>query len=117
MLAGFVQLNLVRPVLLGALLLASRAGGAQSYAVVDLGTFGGPTSCGSGINGVGDVVGAAYDAGAASRAHAFLYHGGTMADLGTLGGQSSSARAVNDSRDVAGVAENAALTPHAFLYR
>src|SRR5439155_1135760 len=47
------------------------SGGVMS----DVGTFGGTASFGYGINRAGDVVGAAYDAGSAPRAHAFLYHG------------------------------------------
>ena len=83
---GLVKLKLARPALLGALLLASRAVGAPTYGVTDLGTLGGPTSSASAINASGQVVGAASTASGSQ--HAFLY-GGAMIDLGTLGGTNS----------------------------
>jgi probable HAF family extracellular repeat protein len=54
-----------------------------SYALTDLGTFGGPHSGATAINAGGQVVG--WSSTATSGAvHAFLYSGGAMADLNDL---------------------------------
>jgi len=72
-----------------------------SYSIIDIGTFGGPTSAAAGLNRFGDVVGAATTAGGAS--HAFLYRTGELLDLGTLpGGTASYATAINDRGDIVG---------------
>jgi len=110
-----VELKLARSALLVALLFASRAAGAPTYVVTDLGTLGGPTSAAWGINGVGQVAGSASTADGAQ--HAFLYGEGVMLDLGTLGGTTSLAFGVNDAGQVVGAAATARnLASHAFLY-
>ena len=110
-----VELRLARSVLVAALLFASRAAGAPTYVVTDLGTLGGPTSAAWGINGAGQVAGSASTADGAQ--HAFLYSGGVMLDLGTLGGSTSLAFGVNDAGQVVGAAATAGnLASHAFLY-
>jgi probable HAF family extracellular repeat protein len=86
-----------------------------SYSVIDLGTFGGPTSIAYGINSTGQVVGAA-DMPDGTH-HAFLYQHGRMRDLGTLGGANSLAAAINDFGEVDGIADTASGPGHAFLYR
>ena len=55
--------------------------------MVNLGTLGGRSSFGTGINNRGEVTGAS-DNGAGLQ-HAFLYNGKTMLDLGVLPGQST----------------------------
>jgi probable HAF family extracellular repeat protein len=72
-----------------------------SYAIVDIGTLGGPSSAAASLNRFGDVVGAATTGDGVS--HAFLYRNGQMLDLGTLpGGSSSYATAINDRGDIVG---------------
>src|SRR5262249_44023869 len=71
-------------------------------AMADLGTLGGPSSLGFGINASGQVTGYSDAATNAPGVHAFLYSGtpgsgGAMADLGTLGGPTSEGFGVNDS--------------------
>src|SRR5439155_9991319 len=110
-----VELKLARSALLVGLLFASRAAGAPTYVVTDLGTLGGPTSAAWGINGVGQVAGSASTADGAQ--HAFLYGEGVMLDVGTLGGTTSLAFGVNDAGQVVGAAATARnLASHAFLY-
>ena len=88
---------------------------AQRYSVTDLGTLGGGTSKGYGINASGQVTGEAVTAGGVF--HAFLYTPGSgITDLGTLGGGSSTGYAINASGQVTGVAVTAGGTLHAFLY-
>ncbi|WP_082616714.1 PEP-CTERM sorting domain-containing protein [Massilia sp. Root418] len=61
-----------------------------------LGTLGGAYSYARGMNEAGMVVGGS--APASGKAHAFLYHGGTMVDLGTLDPDgTAAAEAVNAS--------------------
>jgi probable HAF family extracellular repeat protein len=82
----------------------------------DLGTLGGPTSAGTGINAIGQVVGNSFTA-VNSAQHAFLYGDGRMSDLGTLGGSNSAGIGIN----VLGQVVGNSLTGgdgsfHAFLY-
>ena len=86
---------------------------SQLYSITELGTLGGRTSTGYGINSSGQVTGVAITAG--GTAHAFAYspaHG--MTDLGTLGGATSAGYAINSSGQVTGVAMTADGTSRAF---
>ncbi len=67
----------------------------------DLGTLGGPTSVGTAINAIGQVVGNSFTA-VNSAQHAFLYSGGRMSDLGTLGGANSVSIGINALGQAAG---------------
>ncbi len=70
--------------------------------MTDLGTLGGPGSCGYAINASGQITGYA-DTGTAS--HAFLDGNGTMTDLGTVGAEPTSAGvSINANGDVVGYA-------------
>jgi probable HAF family extracellular repeat protein len=81
----------------------------------DLGTLGGPSSIGRGINAFSEVVGVS-DLNGPAGYHAFAASAqGPMLDLGTLGGDRSDAYGVNDSGLVTGWAETAD-SKHAFLY-
>src|SRR5688500_6265601 len=80
-----------------------------AYTVADLGTLGGTSSIGWGINASGQVTGQSYTTGDAET-HAFLYDG-AMHDLGTLGGTFSSGAGINDSGQVTGQSDG-----HAFLW-
>jgi probable HAF family extracellular repeat protein len=87
----------------------------QRYSVTDLGTLGGGTSKGYGINARGQVTGEAVTTGGVF--HAFQYAPGSgMIDLGTLGGGSSTGYAINASGQITGQAVTANGTLHAFLY-
>ncbi len=110
---------ITRPLVLLAIALAcafacNAWGSTIQYTVTDLGTLGGLSSQAFGINGIGQVVGAA-DTG--SGDHPFLYSNGTMTDLGTLGGGGGVAYAINGSGQVVGSAYTAGdAAEHAFLY-
>jgi probable HAF family extracellular repeat protein len=80
----------------------------------DLGTLGGTSSGGSGINDSGQVTGGS-DTTDTLVAHAFLYDG-TMHDLGTLGGTFSAGSGINASGQVTGNSLNENGAFHAFLY-
>ena len=83
----------------------------------DLGTLGGPTSAGFGLNESGWVVGESGISNGAGT-HPFLFTGASLTDLGTLGGTIGTAAAVNDLGDVVGSASFVGdLQYHAFLYR
>lgn len=75
---------------------------AADYALIDLGTLGGPGSFGAAVNNQGVVVGCA-DVSVVS-AHAFAWKEGRMQDLGGVVGTegSSCALAVNDHGAIAG---------------
>ena len=86
---------------------AAHAGGAAAqpsgWALLDLGTLGGPGSYGAAVSNNGIVVGCS-DA-LPSGEHAFIYRDGKMTDLGTASdsaGGSACALAVNDAGIVAG---------------
>jgi|HubBroStandDraft_1064217.scaffolds.fasta_scaffold112893_1 probable HAF family extracellular repeat protein len=74
---------------------------ATRYAVTDLGTLGGTSSVGLGINAAGRVAGSA-NLTTGGPQHAFLWHDGNLKDLGTLGGLNSIADGPN-ARDEAAV--------------
>jgi len=81
----------------------------------DLGTLGGPSSAGYGINALGDCVGQSFTA--SSAAHAFLFTGGAMKDLGALPGDlNSSAAGINTLRQVVGSSTAGSGVSRAFLY-
>lgn len=74
-------------------------------APVDLGTLGGSSSSGFGVNSLGWVVGSAQTA--SGDLHAFLWTPDQgMIDLGTLGGATSRAGDVNDRGYIVGEARN-----------
>jgi|SRR5579862_584958 len=107
--SGFAMVSCRRLFALLALLVGAvgpvgRAAAQQAFELTDLGTLGGTTSIGHGINDSGQVVGDSTIAGTGAT-HAFLYSQGTMTDLGTLGGTTSSASGINNSGQVVGFAE------------
>jgi len=67
------------------------------YRVIDLGTLGGTSSLGFGINNAGLVDGVSTVSD--GNQHAFLWRRGHMTDLGTLGGPNSIAYWVNNSNE------------------
>src|SRR6266568_6225042 len=94
-----------------------RAFGSTNGTLFDLGTLGGTTSVGQGINASGLVVGDSSLPGD-TEFHAFVFSGATMFDLGTLGGPVSSAFAINDLGQVTGYSYTSftTLDYHAFLF-
>ena len=81
------------------------------YRVVDLGTLGGTSSAGWGINDRGWVSGVSSLPGDA-QSRAFLWRRGVMTDLGTLGGPNSwSYFPLNERGTVTGGAETSSLDP------
>lgn len=108
----FVVLVLTFPCLAHAL---------PSYKVLDLGTLGGSTSYGYGINDAGQVTGESLDIpGSFGKPRAFrasVSNGAvSMVNLGTLGGNESYGYGINNSGQVAGRAKNASAAAHAFLF-
>ena len=102
-----------------AFLAACFRANAQQYTVTDLGTLGGPTSYGTGINATGQVAGTSITAG--GHWHAFVYANGTMEDLGTLGSSlpESWGYGINAIGQVAGYSYSSFANynlAHAFLY-
>src|SRR5258707_603895 len=88
---------------------------AQQTTLIDLGTLGGASSYGSGINSTGQLVGYSDTAGGAT--HAFLYSNGLMTDLGTLGGSYSLANGINSSGQVVGYSSiQGGFGYNAFIY-
>jgi|GEM_PF-800963 len=91
----------------------------------DLGTLGGSTSNGAGVNNLGQIAGSA-DTLDDAATHAFLWNpsspGGTagaMLDLGTLGGLNSYGSAVGAAGQVVGTSEvdlQVSTYTHAFLH-
>jgi len=91
--------------------------GSPAYVIIDLGTLGGWTSVGLGINESGQVVGGADTPG--GKRHAFLWDCGTMQDLGTLTGiPITEAWDINNVGQVVGAAmAHGSAPPHAFLWQ
>ena len=79
-----------------------------------LGTLGGTSGIGNGINASGQVAGYSQNASQAYRA--FLSSGTTLDDIGDLGGGSAVAYALNDLGQVVGSAVTATGENHPFLY-
>ncbi|HTY87249.1 MAG TPA: PEP-CTERM sorting domain-containing protein [Candidatus Acidoferrum sp.] len=95
--------------------VAPAAFAQTQYSVTSLGSLGGASAFGWGINNNGQVTG--WSATGGSGAHAFLYSGGAMTDLGTLGGADSYAGGMNNNGQVVGASEyNGSINRHAFLY-
>jgi probable HAF family extracellular repeat protein/T5SS/PEP-CTERM-associated repeat protein len=83
------------------------------YTVADLGTLGGVTTKGMGINENGRIVGASQSG---SYLYGFLWDGNTMTNLGDLGGQGSWAYDINEAGQVVGGSPLASGENHAFLW-
>lgn len=84
--------------------------GAFSY----LGTLGGNSGVGNGINASGQVAG--YSTNAAGTYRAFISNGNTLTDIGDLGGGTAVAYAINDAGAVVGSSVTADGSNHPFLY-
>lgn len=82
--------------------------------MTSLGTLGGTSGIGNGINASGQVAG--YSTNSAGTYRAFLSSGGTMTDIGDLGGGSATAYAINDRGVVVGSAVTANGENHPFAY-
>ena len=82
--------------------------------MVEIGTFGGPSSSASAVNNRGVVVGSADRADGTT--HAFVYRNGLLKDLGTLGGPNSSAKDINGKGQIVGKAQQSDGVERAFLY-
>lgn len=80
----------------------------------DLGTLGGETGVGNGINASGQVAG--YSTNGAGTYRAFISSGDSLIDIGDLGGGSAVAYAINDSGQVVGSAVTKDGSNHPFLY-
>jgi probable HAF family extracellular repeat protein len=83
-------------------------------AMTSLGTLGGTSGIGNGINVSGQVAG--YSTNSAGTYRAFLSSSGTMTDIGDLGGGSATAYAINDRGVVVGSAVTANGENHPFAY-
>ena len=79
-----------------------------------LGTLGGTSGVGNGINASGQIAG--YSQNASRLYRAFLVSDGKMTDIGDLGGGSAVAYAINDVGQVVGSAVTSDGSNHPFLY-
>ncbi len=79
-----------------------------------LGTLGGNSGIGNGVNSSGQVAG--YSTNAAGTYRAFISESDTLVDIGDLGGGTAVAYAVNDSGDVVGSSVTSDGSNHPFLY-
>lgn len=84
------------------------------YTVVDLGTLGGATTKGMGINEHGHVAGASQSG---SYLYGFLWDGDAMTNLGSLSGQGSWAYDVNGAGQVVGGSPLGSGDNHAFRWQ
>ncbi|PYL09936.1 MAG: HAF repeat-containing protein [Verrucomicrobia bacterium] len=82
--------------------------------MINIGTLGGESALGRGINTSGQIAG--YSTLATGAYHAFLYTGGQMMDIGTLGADYAVAYALNDAGQVVGNSAHLGGQDHAFLY-
>jgi len=86
-----------------ASIAAAVAGGPAGYDVVDLGSFGGISTVGAGLNDRGQVAGRASVPSGAD--HPFVWQDGVMQDLGFLDGTiAAQAEAINARGQIAGSA-------------
>jgi probable HAF family extracellular repeat protein len=93
------------------------------YHITDLGTLGGVSSSGLGINASGQVTGSSGTAGEA-ESHAFVWTptlpngvSGTMHDIGTLGGTQGQGSSINAHGQVTGISlTKGDAAYHAFLF-
>ncbi|MBW4664454.1 MAG: DUF3466 family protein [Chroococcus sp. CMT-3BRIN-NPC107] len=97
---------------------AVRLDSNDSNMFIDLGTFGGSSSAGNGINNLGQVVGSSTTS--SGENHAFRTAANSTInsatdDLGTLGGSSSTALDINDLGQVVGSSTTSNGETHAFL--
>jgi len=83
-------------------------------AMTNLGTLGGSTGVGNGINSSGQIAG--YSQNASGTYRAFVSNGAKLTDIGDLGGGSAVAYAINDLGQVVGSAVTADHSNHPFLY-
>jgi len=100
-------------------MLPAALAAAPAYVAVPLGTLGGPSIYGTGINASGQISGwGDTDAAGAPHRHAFLHADGVLTNLGTLGGGTQSfGYAINDSAQVAGASNSAGNAfQHAILF-
>ena len=86
--------------------------GNGSYTI--LGTLGGNSGIGNGINTSGQVAG--YSTTGAGTYRAFISKGNSLVDIGDLGGGSAVAYGINDAGQVVGSAVTADGSNHPFLY-
>jgi probable HAF family extracellular repeat protein len=82
--------------------------------MTSLGTLGGTSGIGNGINASAQVAG--YSTRADGTYHAFTTINGTLTDIGDLGGGSAVAYGINDAGQVVGSAVTADGSNHPFLY-
>jgi probable HAF family extracellular repeat protein len=82
--------------------------------MTSLGTLGGNSGIGNGINASGQVAG--YSTNSSGTYRAFLSSGNSLLDIGDLGGGSAVAYAINDLGDVVGSAVTADGSNHPFAY-
>lgn len=103
-----------------ALAVPATLAAAPAYIATPLGSLGGVSIYGTGIDSSGRVAGwGDTDAAGAVHRHAFLFSGGTLANLGTLGGGVQSfGEGINDLGDVAGFSNTAGSASfHAVVFR
>jgi probable HAF family extracellular repeat protein len=96
---------------------AGNLGEVFSYSdgtMTGLGTLGGSSGIGNGINASGEIAG--YSENVKGTYRAFLATNGTLADIGDLGGGSAVAYAINDSGQIVGSAVTNGGANHPFLY-
>lgn len=98
-----------------ALCVPATAAAAPAYVAVPLGSLGGVSTYGTGINAAGHVSGwGDTDGTGAAHRHAFLFANGVITNLGTLaGGTQSFAYALNDAAQVVGSSNGAGTPLHA----
>jgi len=82
--------------------------------MISLGTLGGTSGIGNGINRYGQIAGYSQNSQGAYRA--FVSSGDTLVDIGDLGGGSAVAYAINDAGQAVGSAVTSDGSNHPFLY-